>query len=264
MKRHELKTDPAAFAAVLAGTKTHEIRFNDREFAVGDELLLLETVRAEEDRAFGQAHEFTGRDLLRSVTHIQEGYGLKPGWVILSLEMPATITLSGNQLRAALDFINPDGPADELQCNDYLYFGVRQHRADDGTVATDMCCWNEDSDGVLPLPDEYVAPDASHSRAAQDVLAERCRQVKREGYTPEHDDEHACGEIAAYAAFYAMPPACREWPAEDTGYGATLAAAIVPHGWPIPEDGDRRRELVKAGALVLAEIERIDRTGEGA
>lgn len=101
--------------------------------------------------------------------------------------------------------------------------------------------------------------------AGQDVLAERRRQVEQEGYDPEHDDEHPNGEIAAYAAFYAMPPAAREWPATETGYGDTLAQAIVPEGWPIPPNGERRRELVKAGALILAEIERIDRaTAKGA
>jgi hypothetical protein len=96
-------------------------------------------------------------------------------------------------------------------------------------------------------------------KAACDVFAERRRQVEQEGYDPEHDDAHPNGEIAAYAAYYAMPPAARDWPATETGYGATFGEAIVPDGWGMPETGDRRRELVKAGALILAEIERIDR-----
>lgn len=96
-------------------------------------------------------------------------------------------------------------------------------------------------------------------RASQDVLAERRRQVEQEGYDPAHDDEHQNDEIAAYAAVYAMPQAARQWPASETGYGDTLAQAMVPEGWAIPPDGDRRRELIKAGALILAEIERLDR-----
>ena len=95
--------------------------------------------------------------------------------------------------------------------------------------------------------------------AARDVLAERRRQIAEEGHHPEHDDAHPNGEIAAYAAFYAMPPAAREWPATETGYGETWGEAIVPADWSVPKVGDRRGELVKAGALILAEIERLDR-----
>jgi hypothetical protein len=97
------------------------------------------------------------------------------------------------------------------------------------------------------------------SKALQAVSAERRRQIEAEGYDPRHDDEHVCGEIAAYAAFYAMPPAARDWPATETGYGATWGEAIVPEGWAPPKTGDRHRELVKAAALIIAEIERLDR-----
>jgi hypothetical protein len=95
--------------------------------------------------------------------------------------------------------------------------------------------------------------------AARDVLAERRRQVEAEGYDPAHDDEHPNGEIAAYAAFYAMPPAVRDWPTPELGYGDTLGQAIIPADWLSPKTGDRRQELVKAGALILAAIERMDR-----
>jgi hypothetical protein len=105
----------------------------------------------------------------------------------------------------------------------------------------------------------WSAAQQTGPAAARDVLAERRRQVDREGYDPEHDDEHVSGEIAAYAAFYAMPQAARDWPATESGYGDTWGEAIVPVDWTPPKEGDRRRELVKAGALILAEIERIDR-----
>ncbi|WP_025121765.1 MULTISPECIES: hypothetical protein [unclassified Serratia (in: enterobacteria)] len=90
------------------------------------------------------------------------------------------------------------------------------------------------------------------------VVDERLRQVNVKGWTPEHDDEHVNDEIAAFAALYAMPEACRDWSAEETGYGENWAEAICPNGWAA-KFGDRRRELVKAGALILAEIERLDR-----
>jgi len=88
---HELKTDPEVFAAVLDGSKTHEIRFNDRDFKIGDTLLLRETrytgqeMRGPEPRPL----EYTGRETTRVVSHVLEGYGLKPGWVILSFARAA-------------------------------------------------------------------------------------------------------------------------------------------------------------------------------
>ncbi|WP_287029988.1 hypothetical protein [Pseudomonas sp. UBA6310] len=103
-----------------------------------------------------------------------------------------------------------------------------------------------------------ASPAEQQTDAARDVLAERQRQIAFELWTPEHDDEHVCDEIAAFASFYAMPPAAREWDATSTGYGLTLGQAIVPAGWQT-KTGDRRRELVISGALILAEIERLDR-----
>jgi len=50
MTTHELKIHPAPFAAILAGTKTHEIRSTaDRTFAVGDVLHLREWVARPEN-----------------------------------------------------------------------------------------------------------------------------------------------------------------------------------------------------------------------
>ena len=94
--------------------------------------------------------------------------------------------------------------------------------------------------------------------AADDVMKERLRQIDAEGYDPAHDDEHVNDEIAALACFYAMPDGARDWDATSTGYGDTLGHAIIPENWSV-KTGDRRRELVKAGALILAEIERLDR-----
>ena len=94
------------------------------------------------------------------------------------------------------------------------------------------------------------------------IAVERMRQITVKGWTPEHDDEHVNDELAALAAFYAIPPAARDWDASSTGYGDTLAQAIIPHDWVAPPDGDRIVELVKAGALIIAEVERLLRAAE--
>lgn len=81
---HILKTDPAVFEAVVAGAKTYEIRFNDRGFAVGDELVLRETTHTGAEIAAGAVLEYTGREVTKTVSHVLSGYGLGEGWVILS------------------------------------------------------------------------------------------------------------------------------------------------------------------------------------
>jgi hypothetical protein len=87
MATHELKTDPEVFDAVADGRKTHEIRYDDRDYAVGDFLILRRT------RDTGWAMKNTGAPLVYTgeeyravVTHVLRGYGLEPGWVILSIK----------------------------------------------------------------------------------------------------------------------------------------------------------------------------------
>lgn len=100
---------------------------------------------------------------------------------------------------------------------------------------------------------------ASVPRVLSDVIAERQRQADK-GYTADHDDEHVCDEIAAMAAYYIMPEACRDWPTEETGYGDTLGKAIIPEGWPAPSNPRwRRDDLIKGIAMAVAEVERLDR-----
>lgn len=94
------------------------------------------------------------------------------------------------------------------------------------------------------------------SQASVDVLSERQRQISEEGWTPKHDDAHDFEQIAAAAACYAMPQECREYPTE---MGGTVLDEMWPWDKKWWKPGDRRRDLVKAGALILAEIERLDR-----
>ncbi|WP_025139614.1 hypothetical protein [Achromobacter sp. DH1f] len=106
--------------------------------------------------------------------------------------------------------------------------------------------WREGAAGRRPAP----AADDAQTAAARDVLAERHRQISVEGWTPEHDDAHTDGALAQAAACYAASSQSR-----DISYMA--------HLWPWStawwKPGTSRGDLLKAGALILAEIERQDR-----
>ncbi len=96
--------------------------------------------------------------------------------------------------------------------------------------------------------------------ALTDVIAERLRQVSEEGWTAEHDDEHKSGEMALAASAYAEH-AARFQNAESVGM--IYATKSHPSNWPWHrkwwKPKDYRRDLVRAGALIIAEIERLDR-----
>ena len=89
MATHELKTDPLVFDASHRGIRHYEIRLNDRNYQVGDVLILKETQHSGEEMRQGLPLVYTGRILTREVTHILAGtdadYGLDDDWVILSL-----------------------------------------------------------------------------------------------------------------------------------------------------------------------------------
>ena len=90
----------------------------------------------------------------------------------------------------------------------------------------------------------------SSDRAGIDLIAsERARQISEEGWTPEHDDTHRTGQLARAAARYALQhvpgrPGRVRWPWATSWF--------KPSANPV-------RNLVKAGALIAAEIDRLQR-----
>lgn len=96
------------------------------------------------------------------------------------------------------------------------------------------------------------------------IQQERVRQVIEEGWTPEHDDQHVKGELAIAGASYAWPsprpldikllwPWDREWWKPVQTFSSD----------PKERVRCRIRELVKAGALIAAEIDRLQRFVDG-
>jgi NTP pyrophosphatase (non-canonical NTP hydrolase) len=122
----------------------------------------------------------------------------------------------------------------------------------------------------------YLGLDRAPGQAIDDIAAERRRQIEAEGWTPEHDDTHDKGEMAAAASMYALNTV-----AVHEGLRSSLTQAFrffwpwwvnrdlsqrrsAGPRWSTPEaqawkPKDPRRDLVRAGALIVAEIERLDR-----
>ena len=97
---------------------------------------------------------------------------------------------------------------------------------------------------------EAQLEDAQLNAALSDVAGERRRQIEQEGWTPEHDDEHTRGEMATAAASYAVA---------GLEGGEALAIGLWPWAREWWKPKSRRLDLVRAGALIVAEIERLDR-----
>lgn len=127
-----------------------------------------------------------------------------------------------------------------------------------------------------PAPGSTEAPspvmdaaerNAHHARerALARVQRERLRQIHAEGWTEAHDDHHHPGTLARAAACYAISAA------NTITHGALLPAlqrvimAIWPwsRAWWKPSNTapPGARDLVKAGALIIAELERLERAG---
>lgn len=97
------------------------------------------------------------------------------------------------------------------------------------------------------------------SKSAQDILNERARQLAEEGWTADHDDRHDQGELARAAGCYALS-ASIQIIANKPG---ALVSPPPSNVWPWHRDWWKpkspRADLVRAGALILAEIDRLDR-----
>lgn len=77
MKNHYLEINPESYEALVSGVKKFEIRMNDRNYKVGDKLILKEF----------DGEKLTGRWTERVVTYMTD-YEQKEGYVVMSLMWP--------------------------------------------------------------------------------------------------------------------------------------------------------------------------------
>lgn len=106
---------------------------------------------------------------------------------------------------------------------------------------------------TISVTNKYVAKGI-RCGVLDDIYEERQRQIDVEGWSPEHDDEHSEGQMAMAAACYAV--------SNKTPGGVKRDPFLISY-WPWDlrwwKPTERRRDLIKAAALLVAEIERIDR-----
>lgn len=103
--------------------------------------------------------------------------------------------------------------------------------------------------------------DSLREKIVAEILSERMRQIDKEGYTQEHDDSgHGERDLASAGACYAYyaslfnKPRCL----------AVLNCLDELWPWDLKDfkPTNPRRNLVKAAALILAELERLDRKAQ--
>jgi hypothetical protein len=98
-------------------------------------------------------------------------------------------------------------------------------------------------------------------RVVSDITDERQRQMSAEGWDTSHDDKHTDGELAQAGAVYALAGAG----VVRLSFSAELNET-VPQDWPWAKaywkPKDKRSNLVRAAALIVAEIERLDRADQ--
>ena len=109
----------------------------------------------------------------------------------------------------------------------------------------------EDVLDMVPTSNEVM------TQASADVLAERQRQIDAEGWTAGYDDDYTSCELASAASCYAGNAGGFVW-------SAGWPEKIWPWSRAWWKPSTPRRDLVKAGALIIAEIERLDRASRRA
>lgn len=97
------------------------------------------------------------------------------------------------------------------------------------------------------------------SQAILDVAIERKRQINEEGWHHDHDDLQDAGSLSRAGASYAWNASTIDYADTKTEYPPGQPPAYWPWGASAWKPKDRRRDLVRAAALILAEIERLDR-----
>lgn len=101
------------------------------------------------------------------------------------------------------------------------------------------------------------------NKALIDVLKERVEQVEKHDYDDVHDDKYLNAQLTRAGVHYAAAAASAIMLKDKSYAGLTPLTVQTGFDWPWPlsfwKTGPIRKMLIKAAALIIAEIERIDR-----
>jgi hypothetical protein len=138
------------------------------------------------------------------------------------------------------------------------FWGEGKHDLDTRRAAKVACDLAEQAKKVIEALQE--SGNLAITQAQADVLRERERQCSGEGFTPSHDDGYDWGVLADAGAAYAVYAGDALHPYSQ-GDGQFFIDS--PSMWPLKDKWwkpkNPRAALVKAAALLIAEIEKIDR-----
>ncbi len=107
--------------------------------------------------------------------------------------------------------------------------------------------------------------DKALSKNALSIINERKRQIEVEEFSCCKDDKYINGELSQAAACYAIPPVERvilTHPLTSVRYPKWWPKTWYVKWWKPAKNNSisgRKKELIKAGALILAELDRLDR-----
>lgn len=168
-----------------------------------------------------------------------------------AVDDPAAIDAYAEDPQAYIDSLEFTHPAgftevyrDEAEDGDIISVSVRAK-----TVFAQL---------LLSADSEFAGPNSPYSSAYMPVYRERMRQISTEEFSRERDDQYQQAELSRAAQSYCLIASLQ------------LRFGEIPDpshycddGWPWARKWFKpsapRRNLVKAGALILAEIERLDR-----
>ncbi|WP_343609302.1 hypothetical protein [Novosphingobium sp.] len=135
----------------------------------------------------------------------------------------------------------------------YLHLSADEFQAEDGPQITIRSFDSFNFPRFTPNLD--AVRQMGLGMIGSEIILERFRQIEEYDYDAAHDDDHRQGEIAAMAAAYSQLSTDHE----NEAVQQHVQGELWPWDETMPRHHSRRDLLITAAALLVAEIERIDR-----